>query len=56
MNHLLSPASLPRNHRTISVRTQPIYRRNGVWHSFWITETVTAFVAYGIYRKALRNK
>ena len=29
---------------------------NGVWHSFWITETVTAFVAYGIYRKALRNK
>lgn len=23
---------------------------------FWITETVTAFVAYGIYRKALRNK
>lgn len=27
MNHLLSPASLPRNHRTISVRTQPIYRR-----------------------------
>ena len=29
---------------------------NGVWHSFWITETVTAFVAYGIYRKALHNK
>lgn len=29
---------------------------NGVWHSFWITETVTAFVAYGIYRKALRKK
>jgi Na+-driven multidrug efflux pump len=29
---------------------------NGVWHSFWITETVTAFVAYGIYQKALRNK
>lgn len=26
---------------------------NGVWHSFWITETVTAFVAYGIYRKSL---
>ena len=28
----------------------------GVWHAFWITETVTAFVAYGIYRKALHNK
>ena len=28
----------------------------GVWHAFWVTETVTAFVAYGIYRKALHNK
>ena len=28
----------------------------GVWHSFWITETVTAIVAYGIYKKALHKK
>ena len=23
----------------------------GVWHAFWITETVTAFIAYYLYRK-----
>lgn len=29
---------------------------NGVWHSFWITEVLTAFVAYVIYQKALKRK
>lgn len=28
---------------------------NGVWHSFWITEAITAFVAYIIYKKALHK-
>lgn len=29
---------------------------NGVWHSFWITEVLTALVAYVIYQKALKRK
>lgn len=28
---------------------------NGVWHSFWISELVTAVVAYFIYKKASRR-
>ena len=28
-----------------------IYGPVGVWHSFWITEIITAIVAYIIYRK-----
>lgn len=26
----------------------------GVWHGFWVSETVTAVAAYGIYRRALK--
>lgn len=28
----------------------------GVWHAFWVTETVTAVIAAGIYRKNLKIK
>ena len=28
---------------------------NGVWHAFWITELITAGIAYLLYRKALKN-
>lgn len=27
----------------------------GVWNAFWITEVVTAAVAYGVYRRAVRS-
>ena len=27
----------------------------GVWNAFWITEAVTAAVAYGVYRRAVRS-
>ncbi len=27
----------------------------GVWHGFWVTETVTAVAAYGIYRRELNR-
>ena len=26
---------------------------NGVWHAFWITEVLSAIVAYPVYRKAV---
>ena len=26
---------------------------NGVWHAFWITEVLSAIVAYPVYRKAI---
>lgn len=28
---------------------------NGVWHAFWITELITAGIAYLLYRKVLKN-
>ena len=28
----------------------------GVWHSFWITEAITAIISYIIYKKALLKK
>ena len=29
---------------------------SGVWHSFWITEAITAIISYIIYKKALLKK
>ncbi len=28
----------------------------GVWHAFWIAETITAVIAFLVYRRAVRNK
>ena len=29
---------------------------NGVWHAFWITEVLSAIVAYPVYRKAVAKR
>ena len=29
---------------------------DGVWHAFWITEVLSAAVAYVVYRRAVRKK
>lgn len=28
----------------------------GVWHAFWVTELITALVAFAVYRKAVRTR
>ena len=32
-----------------------LWGADGVWHAFWITEAVTAAVAYLVYRRAVRT-
>lgn len=32
-----------------------LFGPDSVWHAFWITELLTAIIAYGIYRRAMRN-
>ena len=29
---------------------------NGVWHAFWVTEVLSALVAYPVYRKAVAKR
>ena len=29
---------------------------NGVWHAFWITEVLSAVVAYAVYHKAVSKR
>ncbi len=28
----------------------------GVWHAFWITEALSAVIAYAVYHKAVHQK
>ena len=33
-----------------------VYGPDGVWHAFWITEVLTALVAYPVYRRAVGKR